>query len=203
MVFVALTLAIASASVVDLGLRDHPIESSGPTVYLDGQAADGTWTATTMSTYDVYNKAAHPPTNITVPATVPGDLITDLQRADVISDPWLDLTWIQRSFLWSNHVWTYSTHFTVTSNVLEKKSALLLVFDGVKMGATLRVNGQVVGVLRDQFLRYSFELTTGLQAGVGSNLLEVTFGIEDVAEDGRFMVSACLLARCSSWDNGG
>ena len=35
-----------------------------------------------------------------------------------------------------------------------KTSTLLLTFDGVKMGATVRVNGHTVGVLRDQFLRY-------------------------------------------------
>lgn len=145
----------------------------------------------------VLSKRPHPPSiNITIPATVPGDLITDLQRAKVISDPWRDLTWIKNSSLWTDHAWTYTTHFTVESTtVLANTSVLLLVFEGVKMGATVRVNGHVVGILRDQFLRYSIPLTSStvrLLPGQHANRLDVTFG--DVAEDGRFM--ACS----GGWD---
>jgi len=64
------------------------------------------------------------------------------------------------------------------------------------MGATVRVNGRTVGVVRDQFLRYSFALDpaqVGLRAGAGANVLDVTFA-QDVAEDGRFM--ACT----GGWD---
>jgi beta-mannosidase len=65
------------------------------------------------------------------------------------------------------------------------------------MGATARVNGHVVGVMRDQFLRYSFQLDpakVALLSGAKTNRLDVTFGIGDVAEDGRFM--ACT----GGWD---
>ena len=98
------------------GLRDHPIASSsaaGPT-YLDG----GAWTASSGAPL---NGAAA--INITVPATVPGDLLTDLQRANVIADPWLDTTWIQHSSLWTDHAWTYTTHFTASDAVAAEASA--------------------------------------------------------------------------------
>lgn len=65
------------------------------------------------------------------------------------------------------------------------------------MGATVRVNGHILGVVTDQFLRYSFTLDpaeVNLVRGSGANRLDVTFGLDDVAEDGRFM--ACT----GGWD---
>ena len=53
------------------------------------------------------------------------------------------------------------------------------------------------GVVKDQFLRYSFTLdpsATRLLGNGALNRLDVTFGIDDVAEDGRFM--ACT----GGWD---
>jgi beta-mannosidase len=185
--FALLAAAVASAAAAGVSLRDHPIATSTAPTFLDG----GAWTASA------------PKLNLTVPATVPGDLITDLQRAGVIADPWLDTTWIQNSSLWSDHAWTFSTTFAVSSAAAGKLTAapksptLLLTFDGVKMGATVRVNGRTVGVVRDQFLRYVFPLDPaelGLVAGGAQNRLDVTFGVGDVAEDGRFM--ACT----GGWD---
>ena len=208
------------APTVVAGLRDLPVASSGAAgpIYLDG-------TAWTVSTEPPPGHAAAPDSvnqigseafagsspaggavripdsgaNITVAATVPGDLITDLARAGVIPDPWLDTTWIRNSSLWSGRPWYYRRTFTIdgVAGVLSGASSLLLVFDGVKMGATIRVNGVTVGVVRDQFLRYIFVLDavgTRLAAGAGANRLDVVFGVGDVAEDGRFM--ACS----GGWD---
>lgn len=142
-----------------------------------------------------------PPIVLSVKANVPGDLLTDLQKAGVIADPWLDLTWLQNSSLWTDHAWTFSTNFTVSPSATTS-SSLLLVLEGVKMGATVRVNGKTVGVVRDQFLRYLFPLgggTASLLPGKDGNRLEIMFGdcekdtAEDVAEDGRFM--ACTGVR--------
>ena len=171
---VALAAAAALGAAADPGLRDHAIATSTAPLYLDGM-----WTA--RSGKPLRGAAA---INISVPAWVPGDLLTDLQKAKVIPDPWLDITWIANSSLWTEHEWTFSTHFSVSG----KDAALQLVFDGVKMGATVKVNGHTVGVVRDQFLRYTFTLgsAVGLLPGARANILEVTFA-EDVAEDGRFM----------------
>ena len=177
-----------AAAAVDVSLRDHPIASSTESTYLDGEA----WTASTRQPlgFGDQHYSQGPKVDLTIAATVPGDLITDLQRANVIADPWLDTTWLQNSSVWTDHTWTYSRNFTVSEAVIANKSTLFLTFDGVKMGATVRVNGVTIGVLRDQFLRYSFILgaQVGLRSGVGSNRLEVIFGHgQDVAEDGRFM----------------
>lgn len=186
-----LSLIFLALATGDVSLRDYPIASSVVPTYLDGN----TWTASTQHPPGFSDQ--QPKINITVAATVPGDLLTDLQVAKLIADPWLDTTWIQNSSLWTDHAWTYTTSFTVSDAVMAKTSTLLLTFDGVKMGATVRVNGHTVGVLRDQFLRYSFPLdptNMGLVAGAGANRLDITFGVDDVAEDGRFM--ACT----GGWD---
>lgn len=52
----------------DAGLRDPPVASSGAAVYLDGSG----WTAT--------SHAPQGSRNMSIQATVPGDLITDLQQ---------------------------------------------------------------------------------------------------------------------------
>ena len=184
LLFLAASASAIHAPPPSQGLRDHPITSSGPpAVYLDTA-----WIASSATA------------NISVPAFVPGDLLTDLQRAKVITDPWLDITWMQNSSLWTEHAWTYTTHFDVPDSSFARTSALRLVFDGVKMGATVRVNGHKIGVLADQFLRYTFTLDPKAldllpaSASAGANRLDVTFGLEDVAEDGRFM--ACT----GGWD---
>ena len=193
-------VALFTMSTADSGLRDHPVAAVLPPRYLDG----GAWTASTLPPPSSDGGSSHhqppPKMNATIAATVPGDLITDMQRSNLIPDPWLDTTWIHRSALWSDHTWTYTTTFDASAEVVAEAAAvntstLLLVLEGVKMGATVRVNGHSVGVVRDQFLRYVFELDAvelGLMAG--DNRLDIIFGVEDVAEDGRFM--ACT----GGWD---
>ena len=68
----------AAAAAPDASLRDHPIASAAGPLYLDSVTSSGAWTAWTMS----------PTLNMTIPASVPGDLLTDLQHANVIADPW-------------------------------------------------------------------------------------------------------------------
>ena len=92
----ALATAAAALAAADPGLRDHPIESAKAPTYLDGQ-----WTATSGAPL-----GSAPPINISVPAWVPGDLLTDLQKAGVIPDPWLDITWSQRGASRSSHCWS-------------------------------------------------------------------------------------------------
>jgi hypothetical protein len=191
-------LAGVPLAMADSGLRDHPVAAAAAAPhYLDGAA----WTASTCPPPGSPGVDGSPhPTKLSVKANVPGDLLTDLHKGGVIADPWLDLTWLQNSSLWTDRAWTYSTNFTVPSALTS--SSLLLVLEGVKMGATVRVNGNEVGVVRDQFLRYLFPLgktTAKLLPGKGSNTLEIIFGdcetdtAEDVAEDGRFM--ACTGVR--------
>ena len=60
----------------------------------------------------------------------------------------------------------------------------LLVFDGIKMGATV-TNGQTLGVAVDQFLRYTFEVPPTLMLN-GQQTLQVIFDLS-IDVKGRFM----------------
>ncbi|CAK0819957.1 unnamed protein product [Prorocentrum cordatum] len=143
------------------GLRDNPI--AGDAIrYLDGR-----WLASTPG--------------LSIPATVPGDLVSDLHAADMIGNPLYELNWLNSS-LWDDNVWTYSTSFEAMPNAV-------LVFDGVKMGAEVKVNGLTLGTMTDQFLRYTFPLESLKE----TNSLEVSFDKKIVC-DGRWM--ACS----GGWD---
>jgi len=61
------------------------------------------------------------------------------------------------------------------------------VFDGVKMGARILINGQEIGTAADQFRRYTFPLSPSLlRAGEGANTLSVIFD-KQVDCGGRWM----------------
>lgn len=62
----------------------------------------------------------------------------------------------------------------------------------VAQGANVSVNGQFLGEVNDQFLRYTYELPASLLRGSG-NVVAVTFS-KSIGTDGRFM--ACT----GGWD---
>jgi beta-galactosidase/beta-glucuronidase len=156
--------ALANAA----GLVDDPIVADSIT-YLDGT----NWKATSSA-------------GISIDASVPGDLLSDLEAANVIGDPLYELNWLNSS-IWNNYTWTYSTSFAMPSGA----GTPLLVFDGVKMGARIMLNGKQIATVNDQFMRYVFPMEKSvLQA---NNMLDVVF---DPAIDcaGRWM--ACT----GGWD---
>ena len=112
-----------------------------------------------------------------------------------IGDPLYELNF-KNATLWNDNAWTYKTSIAMDAEHLSKLHATggmhVLVFDGVKMGATIKLNGKTIGTATDQFLRYEFPLTAGmLQAG--DNELAVTFD-NSIFCDGRWM--ACT----GGWD---
>ena len=144
------------------GLVDNPIVADEVSYLTAG------WTAST-------------PGGPTIPAAVPGDIITDLEAAGLVGDPLAELNFLNESAAWTNGTWTYRTTFTTTTTgaAAAAGDAYMLVFDGVKMGATVNVNGVPVGTATDQFLRYSFALTPGVlgrgTTRAGPHTLELVF----------------------------
>jgi hypothetical protein len=140
-------------------LRDHPIESGHPALYLDGSG----WTAThsdARAHSPLESAGAVPPPlpgawAKPVPATVPGDILTDLQRAGG-PDPYFNSTWRDPEFIrtWNEGVWTYSTSFVAPATGKD----FVLAFDGIRMGAMIHLNGHFLGNATDQFLRYTFSV---------------------------------------------
>jgi hypothetical protein len=86
-------------------LVDHPIASGMDPVYLDGSD----WTL--KQAYPPSDKSGAPPpppARGPVSATVPGDVLSDLQRANVTPDPYFNVTWTDPAFVavWNTGTWT-------------------------------------------------------------------------------------------------
>lgn len=169
------------------GLRDNPIEAAG-LLRLDG---DG-WTARRLSMpgFLLQGVPMAPTADLTIKATVPGDLITDLQKAGLIGDPLYENNFLNAS-LWADpaKVWEYSRTFDAPQQ-LNGDGEVLLVFDGVKMGATVELNDVQLGHVTDQHVRYTFPVSSVLKGT--QNVLKVRF--DGTSTDGRYM--ACS----GGWD---
>lgn len=122
--------------------------------------------------------------------TVPGDLLTDLERAGKIPNPLFEMNFLENE-LWQNNRWEYFTTFEKDYDGVSK----VLVFDGVKMGATISVNGEVIGNVTDQFLRYVFPLYDARTGDDAQPFDYLTVTFDDTIQcDGRWM--ACT----GGWD---
>ena len=120
-------------------------------------------------------------------ASVPGDVISDLEAAGLIGDPWFETNWRDDAGMWFRK-WRYSTTFALSSAEAEQLRAgaeIFLVFDGIKMGATIELDGHAVGVATDQWLRYSFPLSK-LLSPAAVHELSVTFD-NVIDTHGRYM----------------
>ena len=138
-------------------------------------------------------KRTHQSTPIVINASVPGDLLTDLHSAGIIGDPLYELNFRNDS-LWSFPNWTYATSISLpdmASDVLRDGGVLTLVFEGIKMGASISFNGHLLGTAVDQFLRYEFDVTAYVKNGEQKILVEFD---PSIPVDGRFM--ACS----GGWD---
>jgi hypothetical protein len=149
-------------------LIERPITSGAAPIYLDG--AD--WglqhlaNATDRTDHGTRGRLSAALIN----ATVPGDILTDLQRAGRIPDPYWNTSWREPSFIvaWNEGSWRYSKSFNSSARAQPSAGQeVLLCFDGVLMGATFELNGKpltttinsllgnVTGAT-DQFVRYVF-----------------------------------------------
>jgi beta-mannosidase len=159
----ALLFAMA-ASATDTGLRDVPI-AGDEVVYLDAEV----W----------HVQGA----GFSFPSTsVPGDLFTELENAQVIPDPLVELNWLQNTSLWASNVWNYST----TIDPPEGMNSLL-VFDGIKMGAYVFVDGALAATVVDQFVRTVIPVAPGLHSVV-------------VSFDPKLFVQGRYMACTGGWD---
>jgi hypothetical protein len=124
---------------------------------------------------------------LVIPAVVPGDLITDLQRSGLVSDPFFELNFLNSS-VWHLRSWSYRTTFELrrTAPPFPRGSALTLILEGVKMGAVVVVNGVELGNATNQFLRYEIPLPEDIVRHDAPNVLQLRF-VRGMELDGRFM----------------
>ena len=124
-----------------------------------------------------------------IAAKVPGDLLTDLENANKIGDPLFELNFkdpAEQAF-WTQD-WVYSRQFKIEGTT----PPWALVFDSVKMGARVYLDGTLLGNITDQFLRYVFPIAGALGVGQTHNV-SVAFDA-GIDTHGRFM--ACS----GGWD---
>lgn len=108
----------------------------------------------------------------TIPATVPGQVHTDLEREGLLADPTFDRNedagkWVGRAD------WSYQRTVDVDPRGFERVD---LVCDGLDTVAELSLDGVVIGTSRNMHRRYRFDArdSTG-GVGRGSKTLEVLF----------------------------
>jgi len=173
---IALLLSCFAAAARAASLRDSAIASSVAPFYLDSPAC--AWTATESSL------------GLSIPATVPGDVISDLQRAAVVNDPWFEINWLDNRTLWdvSARAWNFSTSVTLPPPGASPDAALSLVFEGIKMGAHVSINGVPLGAATNQFVRYTFPIPSEVVLS-GPNRVDVSFD-SSLSLAGRFMASS-------------
>ena len=140
-------LLLLLASTAAGGMLDLPIAASGPAMYLTN------WSLSEDSL------------SLRLSATVPGDIITDLQSADIIGEPFYELNWRDNASMWNLSAtrWTYEFPALPAGN--------LLVLESVKMGARVAVNGVELLNATNQFVRY----LVPLPASSTGSPLTVTF----------------------------
>lgn len=174
--FLCLSLASRVLALLPT-LRDIPLASFLPPLYLDGG-----WVA------------SEDQLGLTIPAVVPGDIISDLQRSGVVGDPFYELNFLDNRSLWQNsNSWTYAVNVTLPPPGAAPGASLLLVFEGIKMGARVTFNGVALGTATNQFVRYVFPLPTEAVVPGGTNRIDVIF-------DASLSLAGRYMACSGGWD---
>ena len=135
---------------------------------------------------------------LTVPALVPGDVISDLAAADVLADPIYELTFLDG--VWDDGEWTYSASFALDAQVAGAAPGdeVLLVLESAQMVADVALNGQWLGFCADQFLRYNFSVAQLLKQPPALNTLSVAFNVSSDPRGREGRINGAL----GGWDWG-
>ena len=182
-----LTTPAAPQAPAQVSLDDPPVLGTGH-IALSGTE----WTASS------------PSLGLTIPATVPGDLIMDLFHAGVIPEPIYEMNWLNAS-IWNDHTWVYNRTVSLSAeqfrSVTDAQGAgdIALVFDGIKMGANIYMNGVQIGQALAQFERLVFSLRAIASNASLSGALQQGANVLSVEFDHR--INTPLFMQCTGgWD---
>ncbi|HAS83440.1 MAG TPA: glycoside hydrolase family 2, partial [Verrucomicrobia bacterium] len=108
---------------------------------------------------------------LSLPAQVPGDVMTDLFRAKKIPDPYhreneLLVQWVGEAD------WVYQRQFKVTAALL-REDRVLLQCEGLDTFADLEINGTAVASTENMHRTYAWDVKPLLKAG--ENTIRVVF----------------------------
>ncbi|MBT7699981.1 MAG: hypothetical protein HN700_06780, partial [Verrucomicrobia bacterium] len=109
--------------------------------------------------------------DLSLPARVPGDVISDLLKAKQIPDPFYrenerDVQWVGEAD------WTYERQFKVSA-ALMRGERVVLQCDGLDTFATVTVNGKRIATTDNMFRSFEWDVKSYLQ--VGTNTIQITF----------------------------
>jgi beta-mannosidase len=108
-----------------------------------------------------------------IPATVPGNVHTDLLKAGKIPDPFYrDNDKDKKVSSVSDANWVYKRSFEVSQELLQHEK-ILLRCEGLDTLATLKINGKEIGHADNMFRTWEFDVKSVLR--LGSNDVEITF----------------------------
>eukprot|EP00727_Mastigamoeba_balamuthi_P002117 m51a1_g11902 hypothetical protein (860) ;mRNA; r:619921-622662 len=108
------------------------------------------------------------------PAVVPGDVLSDLERAGALTDPLAsDAEPRVLSDVLRGAPWLYETTVDLPRDILSE-TRLALVFDGLDTLCTVRLNGVAVGASCNAHRRHAFAVPPGA-AREGPNALSLEF----------------------------
>jgi beta-mannosidase len=118
-----------------------------------------------------------------IPAEIPGDVLSDLLREGIIENPYHDRNFYTQRYVWmgldatnaSNskfeqrtRTWVYETDFSLPNTNFNND--IYLIVEGIKMGASIFLDDYFLGNITDQFLRYTFQLNNFLHVFQSSKL---------------------------------
>ena len=114
---------------------------------------------------------SHVGSDLSVPARVPGEVMTDLLRAKQIPDPFYreneeSVQWVGESD------WVYEREFNVSAALL-RETAATLECDGLDTFAEIELNGKAVAKTVNMHQRFAWDVKDLLQPG--RNAIRVTF----------------------------
>lgn len=132
---------------------------------------------------------------IPIPATVPGNVELDLQRAGILPDPFVGAN-IRLLRPLETHEWWYSREFYLPPELEGQR--LELVFDGLDTFATIWINGQLAGQSADMLIQHRFDITSLVRAGE-TNQIVVRLA-SAIAEARRQTYDAGMLSWEHRWE---
>lgn len=106
-----------------------------------------------------------------IPASVPGDLYSDLLNSGKIEDPYYRDNELEALKLAENE-YEYQTIFSVDKTVLERER-VLLCFEGIDTLADLYLNGEWIGFANNMHRTWEFDVKSWLKCG--ENVLRAVF----------------------------
>ncbi|XP_055949322.1 beta-mannosidase-like [Argiope bruennichi] len=108
--------------------------------------------------------------SIIVKAKVPGSIYTDLQRNNIIQEPYFGENDLLYRWVGQDN-WIFKRKFIAECHLLQK-TRIVLIAHGLDTVSKIHLNGKLIGVSDNMFVRYLFDIKPVLKA---NNSIRVSF----------------------------